>query len=199
MIKVKVEEKEYSLKELLKDCTIYDFEKIQSIYNKKENRVYDVFDKMAEIIAYLSDIDNTVIDMIDVVDLKNLFDDATNIVVKDANDLKIKNTVTINKVKYSTLNKYEKYDDISLNRLQFKIIKNSNDPILTLAAVVFLEKDDKELKTKLEKKAVHKRKEELKNIKFKDLMPYLVKWIEMTGNITKNEINVIKQLNINEK
>ena len=197
MIKVNIEDNEYSIKELMKECNINDYQKLQNILDKKENTKYDIFDKLGECISYLSDIPEDLIDLINVVQLKDLFDKSTHI--KFDEDYKVKNSFTIDKVKYKTISKFEKYDDIILNRLQYKIVKNVNNHILTLSAVVFLEDNDKELKTNLDMKNVKNRMEIFKEkVKFKDLLPYLVKWIETTGNLTKNEINVIKDLKINK-
>lgn len=198
MIKVTIEENEYQLKELMKECTVSDYQKLQNILDKKENRVYDIFDKLGECISFLSDIPEDLIDLINVVQLKDLFDQATELKF-DTEKYKIKNSITIDKVKYSTLTKFEKYDDIILNRLQFKTIKNSMNHILTLAAVVFTEENETDLKKVLDKKSVNKRMNIFKDkMKFKDLMPYMVKWIETTGSLTSKEINVIKNLKINE-
>lgn len=198
MIKVNIEGSEYTIKELMKECSINDYQKLQNILDKKENSKYDIFDKLGECLSFLSDIPEDLIDLINVVQLKDLFDKATYI--KFDEDYKVKNSFTIDKVKYKTLTKFEKYNDIVLNRLQYKIVKNVNNHILTLSAVVFLEDNDKELKTNLDMKNVKGRMEIFKDkVKFKDLLPYLVKWIETTGNLTKNEINVIKDLKLGDK
>lgn len=193
MIKVDIDGSKYEVKELMKDCNINDYQKIQNIINKKESKKYGIFDKMGECVSFLSNIPDELIDLISIVKLKELFDKSTLI---DFNkDNKIKNSFTIDKVKYKTISKFEKYEDIILNRLQYKLIQDVNNHMLVLTAVVFLEDIDQDLRSKLDMKNVKNRVEIFKNkVKFKDVLPYIMKWIDTTVDLSNRELDIPNKL-----
>ena len=173
MMEIKLEDKTYNAKHIFEDLTIKELENVLNIQNDD----IDLDEKCIDVLELITDMTREELELGDIDSLNNLLKELMEL------NIDVKNEIEIDNIKYKTFMNFTKQEDIKLNRIQFKNIK---DKIIdtgegkinylgAIAATFFMEKEDFLLK---DIDSYNKRKEIFEEkMLSKYIIPYMFKFI----------------------
>lgn len=137
-MEVKIDDKQYQVNCVL-NSNLKTFENVSKTLNDDK---LEYADKIVYVIKELSDIPIDILEIADLEQLQELFNQITKFEF-DKENYKIINEVDIDGVKYITPKSFEKFEDIKLNRSQHKTIKkfieNGNNYVAAIMTCYFTE------------------------------------------------------------
>ena len=188
---VKIEGIEYNCESIM-NSSLKKYENLTKTLNDDK---LEYADKMVYSIKELSDIPLEILEVADLIQLNNLFNELTKI-----EDVEIESEFTIDGIKYVTSKKFDSYEDIKLNRSQHKIVKKymvtNNNYIAAIIACYFtpdgnqliVDDEDFENRVKLFND----------NMPFKIAIPFITKVIQTVAIQMGESVDVLKVIKAND-
>lgn len=199
-MKIKIDDKEYKGSKLV-DNKLNVVSELFKYINSKDLEIEDF---NFEILSKLTNIEEDILEIIDLEQAHKLQLKLTDLKYNDKESLKIYNSINIDGVEYVTTRNYNNYEDIKLNRYQYKKIKeimkveNNYNYLKYIAASFFVEKTELDKCYKVNEAIENNfdKRMEIFNteIEFKTILPFLIKVTDVISVHTANSLDALKKL-----